>query len=143
MIEEYSGITEEVVSQLDVSRGESCSGEAMCAAFKGSYFDEFSAHACDAFGMSENQKACATNSMVQTVQMARPIEPDWLWDEDTVRQQSHSAMRDAYCAAVRGDDYEHDATEDHCVMPVATAGARRSRSARAIKSCHSSAGAPQ
>ena len=69
-IEEYSGITEEVVSQLDVSRGESCSGEAMCAAFKGSYFDEFSAHACDAFGMSENQKACATNNMVQTVQMA-------------------------------------------------------------------------
>ena len=129
-IEEYSGITEEVVSQLDVSRGESCSGEAMCAAFKGSYFDEFSAHACDAFGMSEHQKACTTNNMVQTVQMARPIEPDWLWDEDTVRQQSHSAMRDAYCAAVRGDDSAYDATEDHCVMPVATAEAKKASCGR-------------
>ena len=32
--------------------------------------------------MSENQKACATNNMVQTVQMARPIEPDYLLDSD-------------------------------------------------------------
>ena len=39
-------------------------------------------------------------------------------------------MRDAYRAAVCGDDYEHDATADHCVMPVATAAAKKASCGR-------------
>ena len=64
-----------------------CSGETLCAGFKGSYFDEYSSHA------SEPQRLAAANNMVQTVQMARPIDPDLLADDATVTRASMATSR--------------------------------------------------
>ena len=119
-IDSYSGITEAVVSQLDVRRGEVCSGETLCTGFKSSYFDEYSNHACEAIGVSEPQRLAAVNNMVQTVQMARPIDPELLADDamrpnqgtmwhpplamrpDHQRAQCHVALADAYFETITG-----------------------------------------
>eukprot|EP01046_Picozoa_sp_COSAG06_P001933 COSAG06_NODE_64_length_26790_cov_7.462291_29_plen_403_part_01 len=105
-IDSYSGITEAVVSQLDVRRGEVCSGETLCTGFKSSYFDEYSSHACEAIGVSEPHRLAAVNNMVQTVQMARPIDPELLADDamrpDHQRAQCHAALADAYFETITG-----------------------------------------
>jgi hypothetical protein len=124
-IADYTDITEEVVSQLDVGKGEICSGSALCAGFKGAYYDEFSAHACEAMGMSENERAFTMNNMVQTVQMARPLDADLLAD-DAMRPHGawatcHNALAEAHCAVIRdgsGCGHEVNALGDESYKEV-------------------------
>ena len=126
-IADYTDITEEVVSQLEMVEGESCSGSALCAGFKGAYYDEFSAHACEAMGMSANERALTMNNMVQTVQMARPLDIDLLADEAMrpfgAWAECHNALAEAHCNMV-GDcnvcGHEVNALGDDSFRPFRT-----------------------